>query len=61
MESLVVVACSMFIFGIVAATHIPAFKAETKMYPNVPDLQAIFATICSWNHILNRGEMFTNL
>jgi hypothetical protein len=45
MESLVVVACSMFVFGIITATHIPTLHTETKVHPNVTNLQAIFTTI----------------
>jgi hypothetical protein len=55
--SFVMVAGGMFVFGIVAAAHMPALQAETKMYPDVSDLQAIFTAIGRWNHILNCGEM----
>jgi len=57
MASLVMMAGCMFIFGIVAAAHMPTLQADTKVYPDIADLQAIFTAICRRNHILDCGEM----
>jgi hypothetical protein len=36
---------SVFIFGVVAATHVPAFHAQPQMHPGIAQLYALFANV----------------
>lgn len=49
--------CGVLVFGRVAATHVPACETQSKVYPLVPDFQAVLAARCTWSDLADLIEM----
>ena len=45
MASVMEVFRGVLIFGIIAAAYVPAFEAESEMYPGIASLNALFTDV----------------
>jgi hypothetical protein len=50
---------SMFVFGRIATTDVPAAQAQAKVNPPITYLQALFTTLAVWFDILDLVEVST--